>query len=298
MLRRFSLSAVLLTGFAALPAQSQTPAQKPITCSLCSVWNQPQAPFHIYGDTYYVGMHGLSAILIRSDKGDVLIDGDIDASAQPIADHIRALGDRLSDVKLILNSHAHSDHAGGLSELQRLTGAQVDASPWSAGVLRAGGVAKEDPQYGSITGIAPVANVKVIEDGEVVHVGPIALTAHFTPGHTPGGTSWTWKSCEKDRCLDIAYTDSVSAVSADGYKFSQHPEVQRQFSHSFAVLDGLPCDILLTPHPEVTDIQGKLQKRDQGDANAFVDRQACRNLATLSRANLQKRLASEKAGKS
>jgi metallo-beta-lactamase class B len=233
-------------------------------------------------------VHGLSAVLIVGSQGNILIDGDLDISSDQIAEHIHQLGFKIADVRLILNSHAHTDHAGGLSALQKMSGADVAAGPWSAALLRKGGVAPEDPQYGSLGPIAAVAKVRDIKDGETIHLGPLALTAHFTPGHTPGGTSWTWQSCEAGACKTIAYVDSLTAVSAPKYRFSDHPEVVAQFQKSFPVVDALPCDILITPHPEASDLFGRKEK------GVFDSPGACHKLAEASRAGLEKRLASEK----
>jgi metallo-beta-lactamase class B len=282
---RYGVS-VFLAAFAVLPALFSLPASAQTAGEL--EWNKPQAPFQIYGDTYYVGVHGLSAIMIVGAKGNILIDGDLNISSDQIAQHIHQLGFKIADVRLILNSHAHTDHAGGLSALQKMSGADVDASPWTAALLRKGGVAPEDPQFGSLGPIAAVANVKEIQDGETVRLGPLALTAHFTPGHTPGGTSWTWRSCEDGVCKDIAYVDSLTAVSAPKYRFSDHPEVVAQFQKSFPVVDALPCDILITPHPEASDFFGRKEKGE------FDSPGACHKLADAARAGLQKRLASEK----
>ena len=282
MTHRFLFALMLLAGFAALPAQAA------VTCSMCAEWNKPQAPLRIYGDSYWVGVHGLGAILIVGSKGDVLIDGDLDISPPQIADHIKALGFKLTDIKLILNTHAHTDHAGGISQMQKMTGATVEASPWSAALLKKGGVAPEDPQFGILGPIAAVAKVRTIKDGETVRLGPLALTAHFTPGHTPGGTSWTWQACEKSDCRTIAYVDSLTAVSAPKYRFIDHPEVVKQFEKSFTVVDTLPCDILITPHPEASDFYARVDK------GALIDPSACRRLADASRIGLQKRLEGEK----
>src|SRR5262249_28164948 len=159
-----------------------------------------------------------------------------------IASHIRALGFRVEDVKLILNTHVHFDHAGGIAELQRLSGARVAASEASAKVLRAGKSGPDDPQYATLPPIAPVANVEVVKDGETVRVGPLELTAHVTPGHTPGGTTWTWKSCEKDRCLDIVYADSLNPIASRGFLFSDsaHAAARDGFAKSYATLESLP----------------------------------------------------------
>ena len=270
---------------------------KELPCSSCAVWNVPQAPFRIYGDTYYVGPHGLSSILIGSDAGLVLIDGALPDSAAQIAANIQTLGFKIKDVKLILNSHAHYDHAGGIAELQRLSGAEVVVSPWSAEVMRKGGVGRGDPQTGTIRGIARVARVRELHDGETVHVGPLALTAHFTPGHTPGGTSWTWRSCEGGRCLDMVYADSLSPVSADGFKFTQpreFPGAIAGFEKSFAFFDTVPCDILLTPHAESSGFWDRVEGRRKGVMpDPMIDGSLCRKLADNSRELLRKRVAIE-----
>jgi metallo-beta-lactamase class B len=250
-------------------------------------------PFRVFGNTYYVGTHGLGSILITSDSGHVLIDGGLAQSADVIIANIRALGFRIRDVKLIVNSHAHFDHAGGISELQRRSGARIMASPWSAEVLKTGMTGRADPQYTIALPIARVANVGVISDDETLHVGSTAVTSHFTPGHTPGGTSWSWRSCEASRCLDIVYADSQTPVSADGFLYSRntsYPNAIHDFEHSAAVLETLPCDILLTPHPDASSLWERLARQAAGDANAFINPSGCRELAARARAELAKRI--------
>lgn len=282
-------------------AHDSIPATQPTRgCTNCGEWNVPQQPFRIFGDTYYVGTHGLSAILLTSSAGDVLIDAGLPESAPLIEANIRALGFRVEDIKLILNSHAHFDHAGGIAALERASGATVAASPWSARVLERGASLPDDPQYGIGFAYPPVHGVRVIADGETVHVGPLALTAHFTPGHTPGGTTWTWRACEGDRCLDLVYADSQTPVSADGFSFthsSTYPSVLSDFAHAFAVLEHLPCDVLLTPHPGASQMWERLAARDRGDASALVDRDACRRYAATGRQQLARRVAAESAAR-
>jgi metallo-beta-lactamase class B len=288
---------LLLIASVALGAHAATPSAS--SCEECAEWNTSQQPFRVYGNTWYVGVHGLSSVLITSPQGHVLIDGDIPESAPKIAASIRALGFRMEDVKLILNTHVHFDHAGGIADLQRMSGATVAASPSTARVLKLGHSEPDDPQFGKLPPIKTVAKVRVIQDGETLHVGPLAVTAHFTPGHTRGGTSWTWQSCEHERCLNIAYVDSLTAVSADNFRFSSnttYPEVRQDFEKSFATVSALPCDILLTPHPNASNLWARLEKRDKGgDANALVDPGACKRYAETARVSFQKRLASEAA---
>jgi metallo-beta-lactamase class B len=274
-------------------------SQKPTPpCSQCATWSVPQAPFRVYGNTYYVGTHGLSSILIDSGAGLVLIDGTLEQSASQIAANIRTVGFRIQDVKLILNSHAHYDHAGGIAELQRLSGANIVASKWSAAVLTKGEVPKDDPQYGALQPIAPVAHVRTLHDGEILHLGNLTLTPHATPGHTPGGTSWTWQSCEAARCLNMVYMDSVSAVSADGFKYSQRPAYphMEDFEQSFTFLETTPCDILITPHPEASALWDRLDKRNQGiTPDPMIDPSGCKKFAITARAAVQKRVDTETA---
>ncbi len=212
-------------------------------------------------------------------------------------DNIRSLGFRIEDVKLILNSHVHSDHAGGIAELQRRSGARVAASEWSAEVLREGGARKGDPQYGTLTPIAAAKNVRTFRDGESLHVGDLTITPHLTPGHTPGGTSWTWKSCEDQTCYNLVYADSLNPISSPGFRFSDprdYPHAVEDFEKSFAFLDSASCDIVITAHPELADLWDRLKLRGQGvKPNPLVDSGACRKLADTFRARLKQRLAEE-----
>src|SRR5688572_15388915 len=174
---------------------AQLTADPPHVCEPCDEWNQPQEAFRLHGDTWFVGTAGLSALLITSKQGHILVDGGLPQSAPLIAANIAKAGFRLEDVKLIVNSHTHYDHAGGIAALQRATGAQVAASPASKRALERGGPLEDDPQFAfgrEHNDFTAVSEVREVQDGEVVRVGPLAITAHFTPGHTPGGTTWSW----------------------------------------------------------------------------------------------------------
>lgn len=285
MMRRFA-AAVLLAGAAAAVGAQQWPAS----------WTAPQQPVRIFGNVYYVGARGVSAILITSADGHVLLDAPMQENVALVVAGIAALGFRVEDVRLILNSHAHFDHAGGIAELQRLSGARVAARAPSASVLMEGRSGPDDPQFGALPPMPAVRAVQTIADGETLRVGPLALTAHATPGHTPGGTSWTWRSCQDGRCLDMVYADSLTAASADGFLFTrstQYPTVLRDFEASFATVAALPCDILLTPHPDISNLWQRVASRDQGVADALIDRMACSRLVESARAALRVRLDRE-----
>jgi metallo-beta-lactamase class B len=289
---------LLLTS--ALLSLVQSAAVKPdpsISCGSCDEWNRPLDPFRVFGNAYYVGTAGLSAVLVTSDDGHILMDGGLPQSAPTIDANIRKLGFRTADVRLIVNSHEHYDHAAGIAALQRASGATVAASPEGARALEQGASLPHDPQP-TAAKFPPVKNVKVIRDGEALLVGQLAITARFTPGHTPGATTWTWRSCEGSRCLNMVYADSLSAVSDDGFRFSgdgTRPSIVEIFRRSFAVVEALPCDVLLVPHPFVMGIEEKLaQQRKDPSVNPFIDAGACRAFAARQRKAFEARVATEK----
>jgi metallo-beta-lactamase class B len=278
-LRRLPVSAAAVLALFVVTAQGQQPAP----CEACAEWNRPQAPYRIFANTYYVGPRGLSVILITSDQGHVLVDGALPESAAAIASSVRALGFKVADIRLIVNSHVHFDHAGGIAELQRMSGATVAATPWSASVLTSGVVPPSDPQFGIAPVIATVKDVRIVKDGETVRVGSLGVTAHETPGHTPGGTSWTWRSCDSKTCIDFVYADSLTAVSVDGFLFTrsrEYPNALADFERSFRTLEGAACGILLTPHPEAA-------------RKWMKDPSACRRYVEAARQRLRTRVAAE-----
>jgi glyoxylase-like metal-dependent hydrolase (beta-lactamase superfamily II) len=181
-------------------------------CDSCDAWNAPREPFRVFGNTYYVGTAGLSSVLVVGNRGAVLIDGGLSQSAALIAANVRKLGFRLEDIRVIVSSHAHYDHVGGIAALQRASGATVMASPDGKRALEGGQPTDDDPQVGfgpASTGFPAVREVQALSDRQAVRVGDVTLTAHFTPGHTPGGTSWSWRSCEGDNCRDVVSTAGI-----------------------------------------------------------------------------------------
>ena len=293
-----ALVLAMLLGSPATQAQTSAPATPPTPgCEVCAAWNEDQTPFRIFGNTYYVGVKGLSSVLITSPQGHVLIDGGLPESAPKIIANIGALGFRIKDVKLILNSHGHIDHAGGLAELQRRSNALVAASPSAALDLASGEVGPDDPQYHALPKYPPVKDMRLARDGGQFNVGPIKLTAHATPGHTPGGLSWTWQSCDGPRCLNMVYADSLNAVSRPGFKFSassEYPNAVADLRHSFETLEKLPCDVLISAHPEASQLWERLEASATAGSEAFVDPQACRAYVAAARTLLEARLEQER----
>jgi metallo-beta-lactamase class B len=286
-MRCFSLS-VLAIGFIAVAVgRSSVSAQgtstlkpdPPKICDSCDEWNRDKAGNKVFGNTYNVGPDGLSAVLVTSPEGHILLDGALPQSAAIIDRNIRALGFKTEDIRYILNSHGHYDHAGGIAALQRASGARVAASGSTAKALQAGSNTEDDPQYAfgrEANAFPPVKNVQVVKDGEVIRIGSLAVTAHLTPGHTPGATTWSWRSCEGETCKDIVYADSLSAVSAPGFLFAADPERVAAFRHSIDTLEALPCDVLIALHP------------------AMAKGMTCKTFAEAARKRLAERLAEER----
>ena len=296
----FRVSIIAIAFFACTArADAQLIPDPPKDCSQCKAWNVPLKPFRIFGNTYYVGTKELSAILMASDDGLILLDAALPQSAPLIDASIKALGFKTADLRFIVNSHTHYDHAGGIAAFQRATGATVAASERAAEALRAGEPNPDDPQFAIAGNKLPRApDVRVIRDGETLTVGDLRLTARFTPGHTPGGTTWRWQSCEGSRCLNVVYADSLNAVSVEGFRFSgsaSTPSIVDSFQQSIRTVETLPCDILLSPHPDFFGMQDKLQRKNAGEANAFVDPNSCRAYASAARTRLEQRIMEETA---
>jgi metallo-beta-lactamase class B len=271
------------------PIESAGPAFA-AACKDWDEWDKPAPPVRIHANTYLVGTCGISAILITGDAGDILIDGGPENAADLIARNIRLLGFRLRDVKILLHSHEHGDHAGGLARLQQLTGARLYASPAAAKVLSSGVAGAGDPQAGINSPFPPARVDRTVEDGEVVRLGDLTLTAVATPGHTPGALSWHWGACDGGVCRQIVYADSLTPVSRDDYRFSDHPEYLAAFRASLKKVAALDCDILLTPHPSASDMVKRLAK-----GVPLLDPDACRDYAADLGRKLDERLAKERA---
>lgn len=292
---RLLIAAALAALCASAPAHAGTPKDAdPPACKPGGDWNQPAPPRRVYANVWYVGTCGLTSLLVTGDKGHILLDGGTERSAPLIEASVRRLGFRLADIRYILNSHGHFDHAGGIAQLQRDTGATVVARGDDADAIEHGRGARSDPQFLSADAFAPSPNVRRIADGETLNLGNLALTAHATPGHTPGGTSWTWNACEDERCLRVVYADSLTAYTDDEYRYSDHPEFLAQLRSSINAVAALPCDLLITPHPDAS----RLWERIGRDAKSpLIDSGACRRYADGATVFMQKRLDKERAAK-
>jgi metallo-beta-lactamase class B len=265
--------AVALLGLSTLlPAQLHAQAD-PTSRS----WNQPVEPYRIAGNVYYVGASDITSYLIATPEGHILIDGGFVETAPIIEANIKKLGFKLEDVKILLSGHAHSDHAGGLAELKRATGAQFAAMAEEAPVLARGG--KDDFRFGDKMTFPPIQADRILHDGDQVTLGGTTLTAHLTPGHTMGNTTWTTKAKEGNKTYDVVIAGSTSVLPGDVLTNSpKYPKMAAGYAKTFKVLKSLPCDVFLSSHAGFYDGLKKAEKLRQGAKdNPFVDPQGYRD---------------------
>ncbi len=275
------------------PSSTTLPAATPVTDYLAACkgrdgWSDAAPPVRLFGNVYQVGSCGITALLIISEDGNILIDGAMEDAAASIAANIEALGQPLSSVKWILTSHEHLDHVGGIAELQRRTGAQVAALAAGQPSLTSGKANPVDPQAFGLPDFPPIRVDRTLNDGEVLTLGPLALTAHATPAHTPGSTSWTWQSCEAGTCHTVAYADSATTPVSGTYRFAEHPDYVAQVRRGLAAVTALDCDLLITPHPSASELYERMS------ANALAQEGACRAYGARATQAFDARLAAEK----
>ena len=232
-------------------------------------WTRPQAPFPIAGPITYVGSEGIAAYLIKTNAGAILIDGTLAENAGMIERNIVAAGVRPRDVKLILVTHAHFDHAAGVAALKRATGARVVAGIGDVRALETG-VPPGETNYGVIR--FPKVHVdRAVRDRDTVKLGTTTLTARATPGHTPGCTSWTMRIPARPGPLAVVFPCSVSVAGNRLIGNRAYPGIVADYRRSIAMLGTLHADIVLPSHPELADVIARGRRRKAGDTTAFVD---------------------------
>ncbi|HET6762026.1 MAG TPA: subclass B3 metallo-beta-lactamase, partial [Longimicrobiaceae bacterium] len=238
-------------------------------------WNQPVKPFRVMGNVYYVGANEVTSYLITSPGGHVLLDGGFAETAPQILQNIRALGFRPRDVKVLLNSHAHFDHAAGLAMLRDSTGARLIANPRDAALLARGGLG--DFGLGDTGAFPPVKPDSLLRDGQVIRVGTAAIQAHFTPGHTQGCTTYTASAREGGRTYRLLFGCSYTTLDYRLVAPESYPGIAADFAGTFRTLRSLPCDVPLATHGSWFHLTEKIERmRIPGAANPFIDPAGCR----------------------
>jgi metallo-beta-lactamase class B len=277
----------------ALPAAAQPPSPAPSLAAACGErdgWSDLAPPARLYGNTWYVGTCGITALLVKTSAGLVLRDGGVPEAAALVLANIRKLGFSPRKVRWILVSHEHYDHAGALGAIQRATRAGVIAGPFQRRPLASGRPDPDDPQAPLLGShpMKPLRIAKVLASGAQLKVGGTSFTATATPAHSPGSTSWTWRACEAARCPTIAYADSASTISADDYRFADHPARIAAVRSGHAAIAALPCDIIVTPHPDASDLFARMS-----GAEPLIQSGACRTYAQAAMKRFADRLAAE-----
>lgn len=253
-------------------------------------WTNPRQPFQIADNLYYVGTEDLSSYLFTSSEGHILIDAPLDENVPQIVANIRSLGFAPADIRIQLVSHAHLDHVGGIAAMERITGAELVVSERDAPFVRAG---RDFGLEGITDGYPPAVVTRTIGDLETVRLGDIALTAHLTPGHTPGCTSWSGSVRIEGQPYDFVSVCSLSVLG--NYRLgADDPTYEgqaRDYCTSVAHLEGLHPDIFLGAHASWFGIDEKEQRRLAGDARAFVERDMYRSYLAAARTSIERRVA-------
>ena len=239
-------------------------------CTAQPELNQPLQPFKVIGSIYYVGTNDIGIYLIRTPEGSILLDGGFAETLPQVRANIAKLGFKLDDVKILLTSQAHCDHVGDMAELKRLTHASLQASATDAKLMADGG--KDNFGFYDRLMYAPVEADKTLADGDQVQLGGVTLTAHLTPGHTKGCTTWTMKAEEGGKSYDVVF---LCGVTVPGYQLVDnpgYPDIVADYEHSFAILKALPCDVFLGAHGQYFGLRAKLESlRAHPGSNPFID---------------------------
>jgi metallo-beta-lactamase class B len=264
----------VVTGMGLLRPQARVAASAPETNS------EFLAPFpahRVIGNIYFVGSRNLGFYLLTTPHGHILINAGLEESVPGIQQSVEKLGFRFSDIKILLISHAHFDHDAGAARIKELTGAKYMVMDADVPVVESGG--RKDFAYGKEQASYPPTKVdRVLHDGDTVTLGDAVLTAHLTPGHTKGCTTWTMKVVDGGKSYDVVIVGSPNVN--DGYKLvgsSAYPQIAADYEKTFRVLRALHCDVFLGAHGSYYDMEAKYARIGNGDANPFIDPEGYKN---------------------
>jgi metallo-beta-lactamase class B len=257
-------------------------------------WTTLHTPFRIVGNVYYVGSKDLASYLITTPQGHILINSNLTTSVPQIQKSVEALGFHFKDVKILLISHGHWDHAAGSAEVVRLTGAKYMVMDADVPLIESGG--KTDFQYGSEAGsqFPPVKVNRVLHDGDEVRLGGVVLVAHKTPGHTKGCTTWTMTVADGGKSYHVVIVGSPNVNT--GYKLvknAAYPGIAPDYEQTFRTLQSLPCDVFLGAHGAYFGMEAKYQRMKEGVANPFVDPEGYQSYVAERERTFRKELAKQ-----
>jgi metallo-beta-lactamase class B len=245
-------------------------------------WTNPFPPYRIIGNIYYVGSQGLASYLITTPQGNILINSNLEKSVPIIRDSVEKLGFRFGDTKILLISHAHWDHCAGSAAVKELTGAKYMVMDADVPEIEDGGKINfgRDSKYSDIgaSQYQPAKVDRVLHDGDQVKLGDTVLTAHLTPGHTKGTTTWTMKVADGGKTYNVVIVGSPNVNP--GYKLvnnALYPQIASDYERMFRVLKSLPCDIFLGAHGDYYGMEAKYARMKDGGPNPFIDSEGYRN---------------------
>jgi metallo-beta-lactamase class B len=246
-------------------------------CSLVSAqdrssWTEPFPPHRIAGNLYYVGSRDLASYLITNPQGHVLINSSLEESVPLIRASVEKLDFKFSDIRILLISHAHSDHCAGSAEIVKQTGAKYWVMDQDADAVENGGAKKARVGKGDYTQFPSAKVDRRLKDGEEVKLGDSVLVAHLTPGHTPGCTTWTLQVADNGKPLNSVIIGSPNVNP--GYVLvgnKNYPSIARDYEQTFRVLKALPVDLFLGAHGGYYGMEAKHARLGKGDANPFID---------------------------
>jgi metallo-beta-lactamase class B len=267
-MRRSFPSLALASALLAAPGMASAQTIKDLLDNLRRTWNAPTEPFRVIGNVHYVGTAGLAAYLITGPSGHVLIDTVMPEATAQIRTNIEKLGFRVADIKLLLNTHAHLDHTGGFAELKQETGAELVTGEKDKPLMEGGYY----PGAQSETALNfPAVRVdRTVRDGDVLTLGPIRITAHATPGHSPGCTTWTMNVEEAGREHGVIFFCSATVALNRLVPNPTYPGIVEDYQRTFATAPGIPGDVLLAPHPEMFGMPTKRARLADGAPSPFV----------------------------
>ena len=258
-------------------------------------WNRPVKPFRVVENIYYVGAEGVASYLITTPQGHILMDSGFSETVPRIQDSLNQLGFKLEDVKVLINSHAHFDHAGGLAQLKKLTGARLMISEADAQLISDGGRSDFQWRDNASFHFEPAVVDRLLRDKDEVKLGGVTMIARITPGHTKGCTTWTMKVREAGRDLDVVF---VGSTTIPGYKLLNndvYPNIVKDYAYTFALLKTLRCDVFLAPHGSFFALDEKRSLLDKGaKTNPFIDPQSYRRFIDATERAYQKQLKAER----
>lgn len=288
---------VLAHAQTAAPA-ANPPAQNsgaPNLAASAAAMKEPFPPFHIIGNINYVGSKGISCYLITTPAGEILIDTGYPDMAEQIEGNIQKLGYKLSDVKIIIDSHSHIDHAGGIAAVKAATGAKLMSVAEDAVYLESGG--HNDVLFGDRNLFPAVKVDRVLHDGEAVTLGGVTLTPHLTPGHTPGNTTWTMVTEDKGKSYNVVFWVFVSVFPNASLKGTpSYPNMGADMAKTMKIIPTFKCDVFLGSNSSFFNLE---QKHDalmkSADPNPFIDPQGCKEFVERAQASYQAALQRDQA---